>query len=35
MVAMNPCLVDGNPADKRMMRNYCASFYAKIPPTFR
>ena len=32
---MNPSITDGNPADERIIRNYCALFYAKIPPTSR
>jgi hypothetical protein len=32
---MNPSITDGNPTDERIIRNYSALFYAKIPPTSR
>ena len=33
--AMNPSMTHGNLADNRIIRNYCALFYAQIPPTSR
>ena len=29
---MNLSITDGNPADERIIRNYCALFYAKFHP---